>query len=99
VLAYDYNVLLPGELIKLQNGVLYYRQPLHNPTSVERLGPDCNIEHTNANQWIMPEVHNVSVNFTPSEENDLDNTFEGRIAHCPVLDICWTPVNLILQFQ
>jgi len=41
VLGYDQNVLLDSIFIKLQNGLLYYRQPFHNPTSVEHLGLDC----------------------------------------------------------
>jgi len=34
VLGYDQNVLIDSVFIKLQNGVLYYRQPCHCPTSV-----------------------------------------------------------------
>jgi hypothetical protein len=78
---------------------LYYRQPFHNPTSVERLGLDCKVEYTNANQGIMPESHNIWVQYTQSEENDLDNTFQGRVPSFPVLYFSWTPPNQILQFQ
>jgi hypothetical protein len=99
VLRYDQNVLLDSILIKLQNGLLYYRQPFHNPTSVERLGPDCKVEYTNANQGIMPEAHSVWVQYTQSDENDLDNTFQGQIPCFPVLYFSWTPPNRILQFQ
>jgi hypothetical protein len=56
---------------------LYYHQPLHNPTSAERLGLHCNVEYTNANQGIIPEAHIIKVQYMHSEENDLDNTFQG----------------------
>jgi hypothetical protein len=85
VLGYDQNVLLDGICIKLQNGLLYYHQPFHCPTSVESLGLDCKVEYTNVNQGIMPEAHNIWVQYTQSEENDLDNTFQERIPSCPVL--------------
>jgi len=49
VLGYDQNVLIDSVFIKLQNGLLYYRQPFHCPTSVERLGLDCKVEYTDAN--------------------------------------------------
>jgi len=99
VLGYDQNVLIDSIFIKLQNGLLYYCQPFHNPTSVERLGLNCKVEYTNANQGIMPEAHNIWVQYTQSEENDLDNTFQGRIPSFPVLYFSWTPPNQILQFQ
>jgi len=99
VLGYDQNVLIDSIFIKLQNGLLYYRQPFHNPTSVERLGLDCKVEYTNANQGIMPEAHNIWAQYTQSEENDLDNTFQGQIPSFPVLYFSWTPPNQILQFQ
>jgi hypothetical protein len=76
MLRYDQNVLIDSIFIKLPNGLLYYRQPFHNPTSVERLGLDCKVEYTNANQGIVPEGHNIWVQYTQSEENDLDNTFQ-----------------------
>jgi hypothetical protein len=79
VLGYDQNVYLDSLFDKLQNGLLYYHQPFHNPTSVDCLGFDCKVEYTNANQGIMPEAHNIWVQFTQSEENDLDNTFQRRI--------------------
>jgi len=78
---------------------LYYHQPFHNPTSVEGLGLDCKVEYTNANQGIMPEAHNIRVQDMQSEENDLDNTFQGRIPSFPVLHFSWTPPNQILQYQ
>jgi len=99
VLRYDQNVLFDSIFIKLQNGLLYYGQPFHNPTSVERLGLDCKVEYTNANQAIMPESHNIWVQYTQSEENVLDNTFQGRVHSFPVLYFSWTPPNQILQFQ
>jgi len=99
VVGYDQNVLLDSIFIKLQNGLFYYRQPFHNPTSVERLGLDCKVENRNANQGIMPEAHDIWIQYTQSEENDLDNTFQGRITSLPVLYYSWTPPNQILQFQ
>jgi len=75
------------------------RQPFHIPTSVERLGLDCKVEYTNANQGIMPEAHNIWVQYMQSEENDLDNTFQCQIPSFPVLYFSWTPPNQILQFQ
>jgi len=84
VLGYDQNILLDSILIKLQNGLLYYCQPFHCPKSVEHLGLDCKVEYINANQGIMPEAHNIRVQYTQSEENDLDNTFQGRIPSFPV---------------
>jgi len=99
VLGYNQNVLLDSIFIKLQNVLLYYHQPFHNPTSVECLGLDCKVEYTNANQGIMPEAHNIWVQYTQSEENDLDNTFQGRVVSLPVLYFSWTPPNQMLQFQ
>jgi hypothetical protein len=93
VLGYDQNVLIDSICIQLQNGLLYYRQPFQNLTSVERLGLDCKVEYTNANQGIMPEAHNIWVKYTQSEENDLDITFQGRIPSFPVLYFSWTPLN------
>jgi len=74
VLRYDQNVLIDSIFIKLQNGLLYYRQPLHCSTSVERLGLNCKVEYTDANQRIMHESHNIWVQYTDS---DLDDTFQG----------------------
>jgi len=96
VLGYDQNVLIDTIFIKLQNGQLYYRQPFHCPTSVEALRLDCKVEYTNANQGIMPQSHNICVQYTDS---DLDNTFQGQVPSFPVLYIGWTPPNQILQFQ
>ena len=84
VLGYDQNALIHCIFIQLQNGLLYYRQPCHNPTSVKRLGLDCKADYTNANQRIMPEAHNIWVQYTQSEENDLDITFQGQIQSFPV---------------
>jgi hypothetical protein len=99
VLGYDQNVLLDSIFLKLQNELLYYRQLCHNRTSVEYLGLDCKVEYTNGNQGIMPEAHNIRVQYTQSEENDLDNTFQGRILSSQVLYSGWTAPNQILQFQ
>jgi len=99
VLRYDQNVLINSIFIKLQNGRLYYHQPFHNPTSVEHLGLDCKVEYTNANQGVMPKAHNIWVQYTQSEENDLDNTFQGQIPSFPVLYFSWTLPNQIVQFK
>jgi len=96
VLRYDQNVLIDSVFIKHLNGLLYYRQPFHCPTSGERLGLDCKVEYTDANQGIMPESHNIWVQYMDS---DLDNTFQGRVRLFPVLCFSWTPPNQILQFQ
>jgi hypothetical protein len=96
VLGYDQNVLTDSIFIKLHNGLLYYRQPFHCPTSVECLGLDCKIEYTDASQGIMPESHNIGVQYMDS---DLDNTCHGSVPSFPVLFISCTPPNRILQFQ
>jgi len=93
---YDQNVLIDSVFIKLQNGLLNYRQPFHCPTSVERLGLKCKVEYTDANQGIMRESHNIWVQYTDS---DLDNTFQGRVPSLSVLYFSWTPPDQILQFQ
>jgi len=67
MLGYDQNVLIDSILMKLQNGLLYYHQPFHCPTSVERLGLDCKVEYTNANQGIMAEARNIWVQYRQSE--------------------------------
>jgi hypothetical protein len=95
-LGYDQNVLLDSIFIKLQNRLSYYRQPFRCPTSVEHLGHDCKVEYTDANQGIMPECHNIWVQYTDS---DLNNTFQGRVPSFPVLYFSWTPPNQILQFR
>jgi hypothetical protein len=84
VLGYDQNVLIGSIFIKLQNGLLYYRQPFQNPTSVEHLELDCKVEYPNANQGIMPEALDIWVQNTQSEVNDVDITFQGRIPCFPV---------------
>jgi hypothetical protein len=96
VLGYDQNILMDSVFIKPPNGLLYYHQPFPCPTSVERLGLDCKVEYTDANQGIMPESHNILVQHTVS---DLDNTFRGRVPSFPVLYFHWTPPNQSLQFQ
>jgi len=99
VLEYDQNVLTDSLFITLQNGLLYYCQPFHCPTSVERLGLDCKVEYIHANQGTMHEAHNIWVQYMQSEENDLDNTFQGQISSLPVFYLSWTPLNQMLQFQ
>jgi len=99
MLGYHQNVLIDSIIIKLQNGLVYYRQPFHNPTSVEHLGLECTVEYSNANQGIMPKAHNTWVQYMQSEENDLDNTFLGQIPSVPVLYFSWTPPNQIIHFQ
>jgi hypothetical protein len=47
----------------------------------------------------MPEVHNIWDQYTQSEENDLDNTFQGQIHSFPRWYFSWTLPNQILQFQ
>jgi len=84
-LKFDQNALIDSIFIKLQNGLLNYQQPFHNPTSVEHLGLDCKAEYTHANQGIIPEAQNIWVQYTQSEQNDLDNTFQGRISSFPVI--------------
>jgi len=86
VLRYDQNVLIDIICIKLQSGLLYYCQPFHCPTSVERLGLDSKVEYSNANQGIMPESHNIWVQYTDS---DLDNTSQGWLAYisCIILQL------------
>jgi len=99
MLGYDQNALFDSIFIKLQNGLLYYCQPFHNPTSVEHLGLDCKVEYSNANQGVMAEAYDMWVKYTQSEENDLDNTFQGQILSLPGLYFSWNPPNQILQFQ
>jgi hypothetical protein len=96
VLGYDQKVLIHSLFIKLQNALLYYRQPRYCPTSVERLGLDCKVEYTDANQGIMPESHNIWVQYT---DCDLYNTFQSRVPSFTVLYFGWTPLNQIVQFQ
>jgi len=99
VFKYDQNVHIDSIFIQLQNGLLYYCQPFHNPTSVEHLGLGCKVEYTNANQGIMPESHNISVQYTKTVDYDLDNTFQGSIPSIPVLYFSRTPPNQIVQCQ
>jgi len=95
VFRYGRNVLTDSIFIKLQNGLLYYHQPFHCPTSVERLGLDSKVEYTNANQGIMPEFHTIWVEYMDS---DVHNTFQGRVSSVSVLYCNFTPPNQILQF-
>jgi hypothetical protein len=59
VLGYDQNILIYSVFMKVQNELLYYRQPFHCPTFVERLGLDCKGEYMDANQGIMPGSPNI----------------------------------------
>ena len=97
VLRYDQHVLINSIFLKHQNGLLYYHQPFHNLTSIEHLELDCKVEYTNANQGIIPEAHNIWVQYTQSEENDVQNIFQGWMTSFPVLYFSWTPPNQILQ--
>jgi hypothetical protein len=96
VLGYDQNVVKDCIFIKLQNGLSYYRQPFHCPTSVGHLGLDCKVEYSDANQEITRESHNIWVQYTNS---DCDNTFQGRVLPFPVLYFSWTPPNQIFPFK
>jgi len=71
---YHLNILIDSILIKLQNGLLFYHPPFHCPTLVEHLERDCKVEYTHANEGIMPDSHNIRVQYTDS---DLDNTVQG----------------------
>jgi hypothetical protein len=95
-LGYDQNVLIHSVFIILHNGLLYYHQPFHCPTSVEHLGLGCKVEYTNANQGIMSESDNVWDHYT---ESDVDNTFQGRVPSFAVLYYSWTLQNQILHCQ
>jgi len=96
LLRYYQNVLLESVFIKPANELLYYCQPFHCPTSVERLGLNCNVEYADANQGIIPALHNFCVRYT---ESDLDNTFQGLVPSFSVSYFSWTLRNQILQSQ
>jgi hypothetical protein len=49
---------------------------------VERLGLDCKVEYTNANQGTMSESDNIWFQYT---ECDLNNTFQGQVPSLPLL--------------
>jgi len=79
--GYDQNVLIDSILIIVQNGLLYYRQPFYCPISVEHLGINRKVlEYTN--QGIMPESHNICIQYTESDPN---NTFQVWIPAFPEL--------------
>jgi hypothetical protein len=80
VLGYDQNVLIYRVLITLQNGLLYYCQQFHCPTSVERLGLNCKVEYIDANQGIMPESNSTWVKYP---DTYLDTTFQHLVPSCP----------------
>jgi hypothetical protein len=96
VLGCVLNILIDSELIKLQNGRLYYHQQFCCPTSVQILGLDCKVEYTDSNQGIRPEYHNIWAQYMHS---DHDNTFQGRTPSSSELYFSWTPPNQILQLQ
>jgi hypothetical protein len=96
VLGYDQNVLIDSIFMTLQNGLLYYWQPFHCPTSDEYLGLACKVEYANANQGISPEFHNIWVQYS---NGDLNNTFQGQVHSIPILYFSWTPPSQNLQFQ
>jgi len=96
VLGYDQNVLLDSIFITLQNGLSYYHQPFHCSTSVGRLGLDCKVEYTEANQGVMPASDNIWVQYM---DIDLDNTSQVRVPSFPVLYFSGTLPNQILQSQ
>ena len=75
---------------------MYYYQPFHCATFVKHLELDWMAEYANANQGIMPESHNIRVQYM---EIAIANTFPGKDAFCPVLYIRWTPPNQICQCQ
>jgi len=82
VLGYVQNSLLDSTEMKHQNGLLCCRPPFHSITSVDHRELDCKVEYTNANQGMMPESHNIWVQYTDS---DLHNTFQGRVPAFPVI--------------
>jgi hypothetical protein len=47
----------------------------------------------------MLEAHNIWVQYMQSKENDLDNTFQGRIPSFPVLFFSSIPPNQMFQCQ
>ena len=96
VLGYDQIALKDSIFIKRLNRLLYYRQPFRVPTSVQALGPDCKVEYTDANNGIIPESHNIWVDYTDS---DLNDTFHGHFPSLRVSYLSRTPPNQILQFQ
>ena len=96
VLRYHQNVLKDSIIIQLQNTLSYYCQPFHCPTSVQRLGLDFKVEYTNANKGIMPESHNIWVQYP---ESDRDSTWHRRVPSFPVLYFRWTASSEILHFQ
>ena len=78
-------IAIDSKTITLQNDLLYYHQRFNSPTSGEHLGLDCKVEYMNANQGILPEAHNIWVQYMQSEENNLNNTFQGQIPFVPIL--------------
>jgi len=96
LLGYVQHVLIDSVLLQLHIGLLYNCQPFHYPTSVECLAIDCKVDCINANLKIMPESHNIWVQYT---ECVLDNSFQGKVCSFPVVCFSWTPPNKVLRFQ
>ena len=99
MLGYNQNIFIDSIFITLQNGQLYYCQLFHSPPSVEYLRLDCKAGYTNANQGTMPEGNNITVQYTQSNENDLNNTFYGRIAYFSVLFFGQSQLKQMFQFR
>lgn len=47
----------------------------------------------------MPESHNVWVQYMESQENSINNSFQGPGLSVLVLSISWTALNKIISFQ
>ena len=99
MLGYDQNVLISSIFVKHYSGLLCYHQPFPSPTSVECLGLNYKVQYSNANQGIIPESHNIWVQLTENDENDLVNTFQGQVPAIPVLYFPWTPPDQNLWFE
>ena len=96
VIGYAHNALDDNIFGELENRLLYHHELFRSPPSVESVGLDRNVEYTNSNQGIMPESHNIWVQYMDS---DLNNTSQGRVPSFPVLYHSLTAQIHILQFQ
>jgi len=96
LLRYNQNVLINIIYIKLQIGRLYCHQPFHCPTLVDHQELNCQVEYSNANEGIMPESHNIWVQYMQSE---FGNAFQGQVSSFPVLYISLTTTHQIEDFQ
>jgi len=47
----------------------------------------------------MLQSYNICVQYTESEENNLNNAFNCIVPSFPVLHFSWSPPNQILQFD